>query len=215
MRPTRAPTTRRHRSTIARGPALGLIAVAGAIALGGAAALAPPGGAHAPATEAHADASDALKRLGFLVGEWELETWFLGQDGQKIPGEARLSGEYILGGVGIQTRQHSGKSSIDYKPPGPAYEMVQLWIYHAASETLTGSSLNTLGNRRELDGEWDGDRLVITETGNLFNGRAGYNRQIYSRIGEDSFEYRLDIRPVEDEPFVEGVYGFTATRIEP
>ncbi len=210
---SKAPSKETNRRTAPAAWAVG--AAACLVVCLGAAIRAPEQGAHAPAAAAFDDASEDLKRLGFLVGEWKLETWFLGQDGQKIPGEARLSGEYILGGVGVQTRQHSGKSALDYTPPGPAYEAIRVWVYHAPSETITGSSLNTLGNRRELDGTWQGDRLVFTETGNLFNGRAGYNRQVYSDIQEDSFEYRLDIRPVEQEPFIEGVYGYTATRIIP
>ncbi|GJM18275.1 MAG: hypothetical protein DHS20C14_04880 [Phycisphaeraceae bacterium] len=172
----------------------------------------------APAPElpasAHSEAPEEIQRLGFIIGEWDVQAWFARPDGTRTEGgTSRISARWILGGVGIETLHHTyGGGPGFVLPPGPPYEEVRVWVYHDPSETVTGSSVNTLGNRKELDGEWKDDRFVVTQSGNLFNERAGYNRMTFSDISEDSFEVRLDIRPDPEQPFIEGVYGYTATR---
>ncbi len=169
-----------------------------------------------PAVSADADsgrnpaAPDELEALAFLVGDWDLDTSFEQPDGSRRQARARLSARYALGGYGISVEETHPYELGD----GGSFVSAVLYTVHPESRRIVGASNNTLGNRKHYDVTVEADRILIHQSGELFAGREGSNRLVFSGMTEDRYEMRLDSCDTTGQTCEEGTYSYVAHRRE-
>lgn len=158
-------------------------------------------------TEAAALAEQLVERMS---GQWKLITRFELAGGRSMEGEAWLDVVPILGGRGLSLTERQ-EPAVAGRPT--YFESTVLYL-DVESGALEGASVNSLGNRKTLDGGVDGDRVLFEQVGELFGGRTGRNRITWFGIGADSFSLRMDQWDPEDESWREGIYSFQAHRVQ-
>lgn len=150
------------------------------------------------------NAPPELAALEFLIGEWDLTASFTQADGSKRESKARLVARYALGGHGItieETHRHEGGTFVN----------AVLYTVRPQTRTIVGSSNNSLGNRKLYEVTPEGGRVLITQTGELFGGRQGFNRHVLFNISPDRYELSLDACD-DDGTCREGSYSYVAER---
>ncbi len=148
--------------------------------------------------------------LDQLVGSWQLKTEVSVGDGTTMQGAGRLDVHPILDGRGI--RLHERQNPL--VEGRPEYTEVTILFLGRDGTSLQGSSINSLGNRKQLDGEFSGNAATMEQTGQMFGGRPGRNRVIWSDISVEGFSLRLDRYDESTSSWHEGIYTFVATRAE-
>lgn len=167
-----------------------------------------PPAALADVGEPHPDAPPELEALAFLVGEWELTTSFAQADGTRRETKARLVGRWAMDGLAIVVEETHPYP----QGPGGIFAGLTTYTVHPESRQIVGSSNNTLGNRKQLAVTVDEGEVRMVQSGELFDGREGYNQHTYHSIGPDRYAMRLDACVKEGEPCIEGSYSYVATR---
>ncbi len=156
----------------------------------------------------HPEAPPELTALEFLVGDWDLTTSFAQPDGSRREAAARLQARYALGGFGISVEEtHRYGEGV-----GGTFVSSVLYAVHPETRRLVGASNNTLGNRKHYEVTVEDDRLVIVQSGELFGGRQGFNRQILFNMTPNRYELRLDACQEDGEKCREGTYSYVAVR---
>ena len=154
--------------------------------------------------ERSANADPNIDGVSFLIGEWELDRRFGKDDAESRP-MATLRAKWTLNGYGIL---------VEEVHPTPDGEFVTNLIYavHPETRKIVGTSNNTLGNRKFYDVETDSNELLITQTGEMFQGRPGYNMLRMFNIEQDRFQ--LELRVCQDGTDVCNgpTYSYIATR---
>jgi len=155
----------------------------------------------------HAQAPNETAQLAFLIGEWNLATWFPQPDGVKREGKAKMTARYVLDGFGVEVVSR-------YPRPGQS-DFVSVWtfVFNPSLKKWIGSGINTLGNRKDFEGAFEDGKLTLIQSGMLFQGRPGVNRLVFFDIGEDRFEHRSDHSKDDGKTWREGSFGFVATRV--
>ena len=150
-------------------------------------------------------------QLDFLIGDWVLHTKVVWAADDIREKEAELSVRYILEGFAIQM--------VERHPPAPppgnpdqAYWATTILNYDADNNKWTGASVNTLGNRKFVEGEFKDGVFTLVQTGKLFNSRTGSNRLVFENITPDSYEYRLEYTMQDWQDWQRGGYSYTAVR---
>ncbi len=154
----------------------------------------------------HADAPPELAALAFLIGDWDLETSFALPDGTRRTAAARLQARYALGGFGILVEETHGFGQ------GQTFVGGVLYTVDPKTRRIVGASNNTLGNRKQLEVTVEDDRIVIVQSGELFDDRKGFNRHTLSEIGPDRYVLRLDACAEDGETCTENTYSYRAAR---
>lgn len=157
----------------------------------------------------HSQAPTELSALEFLVGDWELTTSFVQADGSRRQSSAELHAEYALGGFGIVVEETHGYALV----AGGVFVSSVLYSVHPESRRIVGASNNTLGNRKFYDLTIEAERIVIVQSGELFDGRRGYNRHTLFNITPDRYELRLDACREPGDDCQEGTYSYVARRL--
>ncbi|MCG8462950.1 MAG: hypothetical protein MI919_42235, partial [Holophagales bacterium] len=147
-----------------------------------------------------------------------LTTSFALPSGERRESQARLVGRYALGGLGIAVDETHGG-------PDAGVPFTSTVIYSVDPETraIVGASNNSLANRKHYAVLVEKERIVIRQSGELFDGRRGFNRHVITRLGPDRFQLQLDactFEPGESETkdgedaFVcrENTYSYVAKR---
>ena len=163
-----------------------------------------------PGSGRHEAAPEELKALEFLIGDWDLTTSFAQTDGSRREEAARLVGRWALGGFGISVEETHGYAD----GAGGLFISTILYTVQPRSGRLVGVSNNTLGNRKLYEVSVEKDRIVIRQSGELFEGREGFNRLVLFIISPQRYELRLDacVEGVEREERGEGTYSYVAKR---
>ncbi|MEM7352918.1 MAG: nuclear transport factor 2 family protein [Acidobacteriota bacterium] len=167
-----------------------------------------------PAAIAETDNGKALQAppelaaLKFLIGEWDLTTSFAQADGTRRESKARLAARYTLGGRGILVEE----THADEEGPGEPFVSAVLYSVHPEDGRIVGASNNTLGNRKLYAVTSENDRILISQTGELFGGRKGSNRHVLFNISPERYELRLDACAEDGVTCVEGTYSYIAER---
>ncbi len=159
----------------------------------------------------HPDAPAELKALAFLVGEWDLTTSFAQADGSRREAKAQLVGRWALNGMAIVVEE-------THPYPGGAngiFASMVIYTVRPKDGRIVGASNNTLGNRKHYEATVKGDEVHLVQTGELFEGREGFNRHTLHSIGPNSFSLRLDACPESGENCKEGSYSYIAKRRAP
>lgn len=166
------------------------------------------------ASDAQADrvkspaAPHELAALDFLIGDWDLTTSFAQPDGSRRQASASLMARYALGGFGISIEEtHNYEEGA-----GGVFVSTVLYVVHPETRRLVGASNNTLGNRKHYDVTVEDERILIVQSGELFDGRAGFNRQVIFNITQDRYELRLDACSDDGATCSEGTYSYVAKR---
>ena len=161
--------------------------------------------------EKHPDGPAELKALAFLVGEWDLTTSFAQADGSRREAKAQLVGRWALDGMAIVVEE------IHPYPEGDGGIFANMVIYtvRPKDRRIVGASNNTLGNRKHYEVTMKGDEVHLMQTGELFEGRKGFNRHTLHSIGPNSFSLRLDACPESGENCTKGSYSYVAKRRKP
>ena len=74
------------------------------------------------------------------------------------------------------------------------------------------TSVNSLGNRKFVDGVFEDGKLVLIQKGKLFRNRQGQHRLTFFNITADRFELALDSCDEKTDSWSVGGYGYVATR---
>jgi len=146
--------------------------------------------------------------LEFMVGNWSLETWFLVPGGEKMEATAQLKVEAILDGSGV-VMQERHEPQIAGRPP--FHETMVLGMDPRTDE-IEGASVNSLGNRKLNEGAFEGDQLVLEQSGEMFGGKSGRNRLTWTRITPDQFTLQLDRFDETTGQWQKAQYGYVANR---
>ncbi len=155
-----------------------------------------------------------VAQLDFLVGEWKLATLFYDGNGKVLrKADATLKSWYILDGHGFQVEERHQPVAAGPSGDQEAFVSTAIFNYDKENKKWSGCSVNTLGNRKFLDGNFEDGRLVLTQDGKMFRGRKGKNRLIYSDITKDSFSFQLDLYDATGDRWYEKTYAYTAKRI--
>ena len=166
------------------------------------------------ATIRHPDAPPEVEQLEFLLGRWQIHATFTNADGSERHTEAELEGRYILSGYGIQIVEVHTPDRTAFPEVDSTFVTTTVFNYDTDNGKWSGASVNSLGNRKFVDGTFDDGRLVLTQRGKLFRGREGRNRLTFFNIGSDRFEYRLDYYDEATDSWTNGSYRYVATRAE-
>ena len=161
------------------------------------------GTVQAQETGANENAPPETSQLDFLIGEWHLETRFV-LNGEETVSTATLEARYILDGFAIQVFEHHGSGD---------FRSTTIYHFDTDSESWAGAAVNTLGNRKILDGKMVDDELIFLMGGELFGGHTGIRRLVYYDITEDSFSFRNDHSPDNGIIWTMNTYSYEATRI--
>ena len=117
-------------------------------------------------------------------GDWHLSTEFIDEAGQVVSqsfGSAEIG--IALSGRGIQlTEWHNA-------PRQPFGVFIDNIVFVSECETggVTGIAINTIGNRKQWDGDADENGYRFIQAGELFLARPGHNEVSFSRISDDYF----------------------------
>ncbi len=148
-----------------------------------------------------------LSQLAFIIGEWKLETWFARPDGSRRTATAYMTARYTLNGYGVRIEErHPQDGRSDFVGE-------RTFVFNKRLGKWIGSGINTLGNRKDLEAEFTDGKLIVTQSGMLFQGRPGVNRATYYDISANGFKNRFDHSSDGGKSWREGEYGFTAVRI--
>jgi len=162
---------------------------------------AQPSAPPAPATE--------MKSMAFLIGQWQLDAWFPQADGSKRKSKATMEAKYTLDGKGIEmTARYPGAAG------KPDFVSVHTFVFNPRLGKIIGSGINTLGNWKSFEATAEDGKLIIIQSGMLFQGRSGINRRTLFDIGKDSFKAVLDHSPDDGKTWQKATFGYTATRIQ-
>jgi len=167
------------------------------------------------AAKRHSAAPPEVAELEFLLGKWKLQTTFRNADGTERHTEAELEGSYILSGYGIQVVEVHTPDPAAFAEVGETFVSTMIFNYDTDSDRWSGASVNSLGNRKFLDGGFEDGELVLTQSGKLFRNRQGRNRLTFFNITDDRFELRLDSYHEREDRWSVGGYSYVATRITP
>ena len=155
----------------------------------------------------HLAALPELETLEFLIGDWELTTSFAQADGSRREEKAHLVARYALGGFGISVEETHGYGD----GVGGSFVSGVLYSVHPETRRIVGASNNTLGNRKMYEVTVENDRITMVQSGELFEGREGFNRQVFFNITAHRYEFRLDACGNDGE-CREGTYSYVAVR---
>ena len=146
--------------------------------------------------------------MAFLIGEWHLDTWFVQKDGSRRPGTAFLTARYVLGGFGVElSSRYPGTDG------APDFLGTRTYVYNSRLGQWVGAGINSLGNRKDYTVEFADGKMIVIQSGMLFNGRPGINRMTYFAIEDSSFEHTVQNSPDGGETWQESEFGFKARRI--
>lgn len=156
----------------------------------------------------HEAAPPELAALEFLVGDWDLTTSFAQADGSRRHTEAHLQARWAMGGMGIVSEEiHSYGDGA-----GGIFVNTVLYSVSSKSRQIVGVSNNSLGNRKMYDVTVEDDRIIMRQTGELFDGRQGFNRLVFFNISPSRYELSHDACFDGDRPCKENTYSYVATR---
>ena len=81
----------------------------------------------------------------------------------------------------------------------------------ASVSLQVNAAVTRAGEWTTFGGRWvEADRIVIVQTGELFDGRKGFNRLVFFNISPDRYELRLDACFDSGEPCKENTYSYVA-----
>ncbi len=155
----------------------------------------------------HAEAPPELSALEFLIGDWQLTTSFAQHDGSRNETQARLEARYALGGFGVVIEETHGHE----EGVGGTFVNHLLYTVHPKTRQIVGTSMNTLGNRKFYEMTVREDRIEVVQSGEMFGGRKGFNRQTLFEITPNRYRLRLDACDEAGE-CREGSYSYVAVR---
>lgn len=167
------------------------------------------------ATKRHPDAPPEVAELEFFLGKWKTYATFRSADGTERHTEAELEGTYILSGYGIQVVEVHTPDLTVFPEVDSTFVVTTIYNYDTDNGKWSGASVNSLGNRKFVDGELKNGELVLIQDGKLFRGRQGQNRLTFFNISDDTFEMRLDSHDEKEGEWRVGTYGYVAKRISP
>ena len=156
----------------------------------------------------HPKAPAELAQFAFVIGTWNLDAWFAQEDGSKRATAASLTASYTLDGFGIRLENRFPQAE------GPDFVGVKVFVFNPRLGKWIGSGINSLGNRKDLEGALEDGKLVFIQSGMLFQGRAGITRITYVPVSDRRFKLRFDYSPDDGATWQDGTFGYTATRIE-
>ncbi len=150
-------------------------------------------------------ANEALDALSFFIGEWKLATRFERPNADPVKATGRLTARYGIGGFGIILEEvHAA---------GPNVFVDHIAYTIARDGTIVAVGINTIGNRKSRTAAWQGENLIVTESGDLFAAAPGINRMTYSDITPTSFKLNLERSTDDGQTWSDAGYSFTATRV--
>lgn len=155
----------------------------------------------------HPAALPELEALEFLIGDWKLTTSFSQADGSSREEKARLVARYALGGFGVSVEETHGYED----GVGSSFVSGVLYSVHPETRRIVGASNNTLGNRKLYEVTVEDEGVAMVQSGELFDGREGFNRHLFFNIEADRYEFRLDAC-TRDGDCREGTYSYVAER---
>lgn len=167
------------------------------------------------ATKPHEQAPPEVAQLAFLVGQWKARTTFKNADGTERHTTFDLEGRYILSGYGIQIVEVHTPDRKAFPEVDSTFVTTTVFNYDTDNDQWSGASVNSLGNRKFVDGRFEDGKLVLIQNGKLFRNRKGQNRLTYFNISADQFELTLDYCDEKTDAWVNGSYSYVATRVEP
>lgn len=145
-----------------------------------------------PPTAPHAAAAQGLKRLAFMIGEWDIHAKFgAAADGPRVT--AKMICKWVMGG-------HALEMLVAYPPlvaDRPIFYATSLFTGIPGTEQLEMVSTNSLANRKQADeieytGGFEGTVISFLQSGELFGGREGVNRLIFHDVGDGTFQFQQD-----------------------
>ncbi len=151
------------------------------------------------------DASRELLLIKNLIGKYQVHTYFQTDNG-KFESSAEITVKYALNGYGMSMLSHYWSKNHFYS---------ELFLnYDEKTKKWVGASINTLGNRKTVEGVFRSDSLILIQKGMLFGGRQGENRMIFYNISPDSFSHSFDSYDAETDKWIYEGFGFTAYKID-
>ncbi len=157
-------------------------------------------------------APEALTQLAFMIGDWQITSEYVLEDGSTMESTARMTGRHTLGGFAVQTEAvHSALANPDLD----IFVASHTFTVHPKSGKIVGIAINTLGNRKFNDGEFVGEDFVVIASGEMFGGGDYINRSRYYNITPNRFETRLETSEDGGETWRDGGYSSVFVRSEP
>ncbi len=161
----------------------------------------------ADSNSGHPRSPREIAGMDFLLGQWELATWFVAPDGGETPGQAQLVAAYVLDGMGIEVEQRFPSDT-----EAPDFVSTTTYVFNPRLNKIFGVGINTLGNTKTYEVRLEDNKVITLQSGMLFGGRPGINRITYHDIDTDSFEALFEHSGDDGETWVRE-FGYTAARI--
>jgi len=154
-------------------------------------------------------APEKLRELAFLIGEWSLESTTRMADGSIQIHPGWMSARFGMAGFAVET--------VSVHPPfGPEdfghFAGTQIFTIHPETSKIAGVSINSLGNRKTLEGDTFSGEVVTTASGEMFGGGDFMNRTTYFNITADRFETKLEVSSDGGQTWYNNGYTLVASR---
>ncbi len=120
-----------------------------------------------------------------------------------------------MSGYGIQVVEIHTPDRTVFPEGGETFVVTTIFNYDTDNRKWSGASVNSLGNRKFVDGGFENGKLVLIQKGKLFRNRQGQNRLTFFNITADRFELALDSYDEKTDSWSVGGYGYVATRATP
>ncbi|GJL93950.1 MAG: hypothetical protein DHS20C05_03550 [Hyphococcus sp.] len=156
-------------------------------------------------------APEALGKLAFLIGDWDIESAYDQPDGSVLTSKARMTGRYTLGGFGVETQ---GVHATLGNPDIDVFVSTHIYMVHPKSGDIAAIAINTLGNRKFNDGEFIGEDFIVIASGEMFNGADVINRSRFFNMTEDRFQTALEVSEDGGKTWQDAGYSSVYTRVK-
>ncbi len=149
------------------------------------------------------DGDDALRQLFPFLGEWRSISTYKQKNGPDLVGYGT---ERILRTMSGRAIEFQSDLEDPFSPGAPNFVSSAVWMVRPSTGALVGAAVNSLGNRKFLDGAIDNGDLVVTVQGEMFAGADQIERYRYHLAADDRIEVSLQVSADEGRSWKTGGY---------
>ncbi len=152
-----------------------------------------------------------LRQFLPFIGEWRSNSIYKQKSGPDLAGAGT---EKILLSMDGKAIEFISEFEDPFSPGAETFVSKAVWIVRRETGALVGVAINSLGNRKFLDGAIDRGDLVITVQGEMFAGADQIERYRYHLTAEDRIEVSLHISADKGATWKDGWYEATYERVQ-
>lgn len=151
-----------------------------------------------------------LRQFLPFMGEWRSNAIYKQESGPDLAGAGTEKIRLSMDGKAIEV---ISEFEDPYSPGAENFVNKAVWMVRPESDALVGVAINSLGNRKFLDGAIDKNDLVITVHGEMFGGADQIERYRYHLTAEDRIEVSLNVSTDKGATWKGGWYEAAYERV--